>query len=109
MEILEMVESASTPAEVFIPLFDASRLGDYLAIARTLRAEGLRVEVFPEAKAIGKQLKYANKRGHKVAVIAGEDEFAKGLWQVKNLQVRGDQSDVATGDLAEHLRTIFQT
>ena len=107
MEILEMVESASTPAEVFIPQFDASRLGDYLAIARTLRAAGLRVEVFPEAKAIGKQLKYADKKGHKFAVIAGEDEFAKGMWQVKNLQVRGDQSDVATAGLAKQLKSLL--
>jgi histidyl-tRNA synthetase len=107
MESMEMVESASTPAEVFIPQFDGSRLGDYLAIARTLRAEGLRVEVFPEAKAIGKQLKYANKKGHKVAVIAGTDEFAQGIWQVKNLQVRGDQTNVATADLVEHLKGIL--
>ena len=107
MESLEMVESASTPAEVFIPQFDGAHLGDYLAIARTLRAAGLRVEVFPEAKGIGKQLKYADKKGHKVAVIAGEDEFAKGIWQVKNLQVRGDQADVATVDLAQHISTLL--
>ena len=108
MEILEMVESASTPAEVFIPQFDAAHLSDYLAIARTLRAEGLRVEVFPEAKAIGKQLKYANKKGHKIAVIAGTDEFTQGIWQVKHLQVRGAQSDVATADLAEHLKETLR-
>ena len=42
-----------------------------------------------------------------MAVIAGEDEFAKGIWQVKNLQVRGDQADVATADLADlHLPHI---
>ena len=108
MESMDMVESASTPAEVFIPQFDASRLGDYLAIARALRAAGLRVEVFPDAKAIGKQLKYADKKGHKVAVIAGTDEFAQGIWQVKNLQVRSDQTNVATADLAEHLKGILQ-
>ena len=107
MESLEMVESASTPAEVFIPQFDGEHLGDYLALARSLRAEGLRAEVFPEAKAIGKQLKYANKKGHKIAVIAGADEFAKGVWQVKNLQVRGDQADVATAELAEHLKSLL--
>ena len=107
MESMDMVESASTPAEIFIPQFDGSRLGDYLAIARTLRAAGLRVEVFLEAKAIGKQLKYADKKGHKVAVIAGEDEFAQGIWQVKNLQVRGDQANVPTADLAEHLKSLL--
>ncbi|MGZ0162784.1 MAG: histidine--tRNA ligase [Planctomycetales bacterium] len=107
MESMEMVESASTPAEIFIPQFDAAHLGDYLAIARTLRAAGLRVEVFPEAKGIGKQLKYADKKGHKVAVIAGTDEFEQGIWQVKNLQVRGDQTNVATADLAEHLQSLL--
>ncbi|MDA0283278.1 MAG: histidine--tRNA ligase [Planctomycetota bacterium] len=107
MESMEMVESASTPAEVFIPQFDGAHLGDYLAIARTLRTAGLRVEVFPEAKGIGKQLKYADKKGHKIAVIAGEDEFAQGIWQVKNLQVRGDQADVATTDLAKYLTTLL--
>ena len=109
MESMEMVESASTPAEVFIPQFDESRLGDYLAIARTLRAEGLRVEVFPEAKAIGKQLKYANKKGHKVAVIAGTDEFEQGIWQVKNLQVRGDQTNVFTAELAEQVKAAISS
>lgn len=108
MEILEMVESASTPAEVFIPQFDAERLGDYQALARMLRAEGLRVEVFPEAKGLGKQLKYADKKGHRVAVIAGEDEFNAGEWQVKNLQVRGEQANVPTGELANQLKELLR-
>jgi histidyl-tRNA synthetase len=107
MESLEMVAAASTPAEVFIPQFDGAHLGDYLALARSLRAEGLRVEVFPAAKAIGKQLKYANRKGHRIAVIAGADEFAKGMWQVKNLQVRGDQADVPTAELAPHLISLL--
>ena len=107
MEILGMIESASTPAEVFIPQFDAERLGDYLAVARSLRAEGLRVEVYPEAKALGKQLKYADRKGHKLAVIAGEDEFNSGTWQVKNLQIRGEQANVPTAELAEHLKELL--
>ncbi len=107
MEILEMVETASTPAEVFIPQFDAERLGDYQALARKLRADGFRVEVFPEAKKLGKQLQYADRKGHKVAVIGGDDEFAKGEWQIKNLQAREEPRNVAIVDLADTLRELL--
>jgi histidyl-tRNA synthetase len=85
MEELGMLPKVSTPAEVFIPFFDASRLHDYLALAATLRRAGFSVEVFPESKKIGQQLKYADKRGFRVAVIAGENEFTSGTVQVKNL------------------------
>ena len=65
--------------------FDAERLGDYQRMARTLRAAGIGVEVFPEAKKIGQQLQYAEKRGFRVALIAGPDEFAQGVWKIKDL------------------------
>ena len=107
MEILEMVETASTPADVFIPQFDAERLGDYQALARQLRADGFRVEVFPDAKKLGKQLQYADRKGHKVAIIAGEDEFARGEWQIKNLQVREEPRNVPTVELADTLRELL--
>jgi len=108
MEMLDMVESASTPAEIFIPQFDAQRLGDYLRLARDLRLAGFTVEVFPEARNLGKQLKYADRKGHKLAVIAGEDEFANDTWQVKNLQVRGEQANVASSELVGHLSKLLR-
>lgn len=107
MELLGMVESSSTPADIFIPQFDAPRLGDYLRISRVLRAAGLRVEVYPEAKNLGKQLKYADKKGHKLAVIAGENEFQSGVWQVKNLKVQGQQATVSETQLVDHLRGLL--
>lgn len=107
MEMLGMLESASTPADVFIPYFESDRLGDYLAMARALRAQGLTVEVFPDAKKLGKQLQYADRKGHKIAIIAGGNEFAEDVWQVKNLQVREDSVNVATADLASHLSAML--
>ena len=74
-----------TPAEIFIPYFDAARLHDYLRLAAQLRAAGFGVEVFPEPKKLGQQLKYADRRGFRVAIVAGENEFAAGNVQVKNL------------------------
>ena len=72
MEELGMIEPVRTPAAVFIPFFDATRLGDYFRLAAALRAAGLGVEVYPEPKKLGQQLQYADRRGFRVALIAGE-------------------------------------
>ncbi len=86
MEELGMVERVGTPAEVLIAYFDKGRLHDYLALAAKLRAAGLGVEVYPEPKKLGLQLKYADGRGHRVAIIAGANEFAAGTVQLKDLR-----------------------
>jgi histidyl-tRNA synthetase len=93
MQELEMIEKVATPAEVFIPYFDAEKLDDYLQLAAALRAAGLCVEVYPEPKKLGQQLKYADRRGHRVALIAGAKEFESGTCQVKDLQ-KARQQDV---------------
>ena len=93
MEELGMIEKVATPAPVFIPFFDPTRLHDYLKLASALRAAGIGVEVFVEPKKLGQQLKYADRRGFRIALIAGADEFASGVYQVKDLQ-KGTQQDV---------------
>lgn len=93
MEELGMVEKVSTPAPVFIPFFDKDRLPDYLRLAASLRAAGIGTELFPDAKKLGQQLKYADRRGFRVALIAGGNEFQSGVCQVKNLRT-GDKQDV---------------
>ena len=85
MEELGMIEKVATPAPVFIPYFDKNRLHDYLRLAAALRAAGIGVEVYPEPKKLGQQLKYADRRGFRAAVIAGENEFAAGTCQLKDL------------------------
>ena len=92
--------------------FDAARLHDYLRLAAELRAAGLRVELYPEAKKLGAQLKYADRRGFKVAIISGESEFAAGQVQVKNLA--SGESQTATvkdgaGSLVAAVRAILGT
>jgi len=108
LEAMEKIQSASTPAEIFIPQFDSERLGDYLKLARELRAAGFTVEVYPEARALKKQLKYSDRKGHRLAIIAGGNEFEAGVWQVKNLQVRGEQIDVSDQELVAYLRSILR-
>jgi histidyl-tRNA synthetase len=93
MEELGMIEKVSTPAPVFIPFFDKDRLPDYLRLAASLRTAGVGTELFPDAKKLGQQLKYADRRGFRVALIAGGNEFQAGVCQVKDLR-SGDKQDV---------------
>ncbi|NLE39544.1 MAG: histidine--tRNA ligase [Pirellulaceae bacterium] len=107
MEELGMIVKVATPAAVFVPFFDKGRLNDYLRLAAAVRAAGFGVEVYPDAKKLGQQLQYADRRGFRVALIAGENEFAAGMVQVKNL-ASGEKTDVAwTGaDSRELVETI---
>jgi histidyl-tRNA synthetase len=97
MEELKMIEKVRTPAPVFIPFFDKDRLHEYLRLASVLRAAGIGVEIFPEPKKLGQQLKYADRRGFRVALIAGGNEFESGTCQVKDL-LAATQQDVPLTD-----------
>jgi histidyl-tRNA synthetase len=88
MEELKMLEQTGTTAPVLIVQFEATRLGDYHRLGRLLREKGIGAEVYPEAKKVAQQLQYAERRGFRVALIAGPDEFAQGLWKVKDLSRR---------------------
>jgi len=101
LEELGVLSAVATPAPVLVAFFDRERLGDYLALAARIRAAGIGVEVFPDPKKLGQQLKYADRRGFRVAVIAGEREFEAGAVQVKDLanksSVDAPLADEATG------------
>lgn len=91
LEELGLVERVRTPAPVLVAYFDAARLNDYLRLAAQLRAAEVGVEVYPEARKLGQQLKYADQRGFRIALIAGQREFAAGVCQVKDLQTGTSQ------------------
>ena len=97
MEELGLIERINTPAPIFIPFFDATRLYDYLALATQLRSAGLGVEVYAEAKKLGQQLKYADRRGFRLAIIAGDRELDSQTCQVKDLK-DGSTIELSTSD-----------
>jgi len=106
MEELKLLGASATGAPVLMTQFDTERLGDYLRVARLLRAAGIGTEVFPDAKKLGKQLQYADRKGFQIALIAGSDEFAKGVWQIKVLK-DGSTSTIAEADLVGTLRSLL--
>lgn len=85
LEELGLIEKVRTPAPVLVVYFDKDQLAAYLKIAQSVRAAGIGAELFPEPKKIGQQLQYADRRGFRIALIAGERELAAGTCQVKDL------------------------
>ena len=62
--------------------------------------QGVAVEFFPEPKRVGQQLKLAAQRGFPLALIMGEDEFAKGTAQLKKLAAEESATINWHGDVA---------
>jgi histidyl-tRNA synthetase len=77
-----------TPAEVLVTTMDHQYIGKYLRIAGILRAAGVNTEVYLEPAKLGNQLTYADRKGFRVAIIAGENEFARDVVQIKNLSAK---------------------
>jgi histidyl-tRNA synthetase len=108
MEELGMLPNTHTPAQVFIAYFDAARLGDYFQLATKLRAAGLNVELYPEPAKLGKQLQYADRKGFRVAIIAGDRELAAGECQVKDLSMTVSETVSLADDAAAVTAAIQQ-
>ncbi|WP_298296537.1 histidine--tRNA ligase [uncultured Litoreibacter sp.] len=116
--------SKDTVGPVIVTVMDRDRMADYQAMVGELRAEGIRAEVYlGNPKNFGNQLKYADKRNAPVAVIAGSDEFDKGVLQIKDLVLGAKIAETATheewkeqpaqfeikrGDLVAEIRKILE-
>jgi histidyl-tRNA synthetase len=109
MEELLLLPKVSTPAPVLLVQFSADHLGHYERMARQLRGQGIGVEVYPEAKKVGAQLKYAVSRGFRIALIAGPDELARGEWQIKDLAQQAEKGpSFPEGQVSAAIRTILE-
>ncbi|WP_210878106.1 histidine--tRNA ligase [Roseovarius autotrophicus] len=82
---------------VVVTVMDRTRMAEYQAMVGELRRAGIRAEVYlGNPKNFGNQMKYADRRGSPVAIIAGEDEFARRVVQVKDLILGARIAESAT-------------
>lgn len=96
----------ASPASVLVTIFDDERLLDSYKLAAELRQAGLKVATYPTTDKIGKQFKYADRIGVKVAVILGPDEIKAGQVAIKNLKTRG-QENIPRVKTVEHITEML--
>jgi len=73
-----------------------------LRAMKTLRAQGIGAELYPDAAKMKKQMTYANDRGFPFVAIVGADEMQQGKVTLKNMTT-GEQTLVGIDDLAAEL------
>jgi histidyl-tRNA synthetase len=119
------IGGAQATGPVVVTVMDRDRMADYMGIVGELRAAGIRAEVYlGNPKNFGNQMKYADNRGSPVAIIAGTDEEARGVVQVKDLILgariaasasveewkdRPSQYEVPRGDVVARVRDILNS
>jgi histidyl-tRNA synthetase len=92
-------------ADVLVTIWNEESFRDSLAFAAELRraAPELRVDVYPEADKLGKQLKYASTRGVSYVVVIGDAERERGEVALKDMKT-GGQENASRGHAASVLR-----
>jgi histidyl-tRNA synthetase len=73
-----------------------------------VRAEGLSAEVYPEAKKLGAQFKFADQKGARVGIICGPEERAAGTVNVKDLATRESFDNLDLDAAAERAARIVR-
>lgn len=91
---LERMEALKIEAQppVLITVFDRGLLPHYFKLAAELRASGIRTEVFTGSGNVTKQLKYADRRGMKLAVLIGSEEAEAGQITIKDLYLGAEMA-----------------
>lgn len=82
-------------AKVLVLVIDPPRMPWYLQTTQKLRRAGIPTEMYLGEGGFKAQLKYADKLGIPLAVVAGGNELDKGVVQIKDL-IAGKQLSVAT-------------
>jgi histidyl-tRNA synthetase len=95
-------EPQALPRPVVIAPLGADAEAKALGIARTLRKAGIAVEQDYRGN-MKRRMQRANKLNARAAIIIGDDELAKGVAQVKDLD-SGEQREMALDKLGEALK-----
>lgn len=124
LQALGKASANSVEGPVVVLVMDRDRIGAYQEMAMTLRAAGIRAEMYVGDSGMRAQMKYADKRGAPCVVIQGEDELARGEVMIKDLvegarlseeiednvewrEGRPAQFAVSEGELAEAVRKVL--
>lgn len=87
-----LTAQADFDGPVVVLAMDRDAIPGYLAMVRELRAAGIRAELYTGTAGMKAQLKYADKRRSRVAVIEGGDERARAEVTLKDLALGAEQA-----------------
>jgi histidyl-tRNA synthetase len=122
---LGKIDASDVSGPVVVTVMEQERIGDYQRFVSELRKAGIASELYLGSGRFGAQMKYADRRKAPVAVIQGSDEKAKGVVQIKDLDLgkrlsqslaanaawreeRPGQFEVPEGDLVAAVKKLLE-
>jgi histidyl-tRNA synthetase len=100
--------ATSTITPVLVAMFQGVSQRTAFGLAARLRAVGVGAEVYPEPIQIGKQMGYGSNRGHKLAVIVGPEEEARGQFNLRVLSTRHEDKGLAQSTVEDSVRSALE-
>ena len=99
-------ELPDTTAAVLVTNFNEELQAASISLSTLLRSAGIPVMNYPTADKLGKQFKFANRKGIPIAVILGPDEAAQNQAAVKDMQT-GEQVVLDQSALVNHVKNLL--
>jgi histidyl-tRNA synthetase len=93
-------ELPTSPSQALVTLFNEDLYGETVGLAARLRRAGINTEQMLEPMRLGKQFRYADRKGIPYVVILGPDEVKAGQIVVKNLRT-GEQQPCTESEAIE--------
>ncbi|MBX3458413.1 MAG: histidine--tRNA ligase [Planctomycetes bacterium] len=107
LEELKLLPKGQSTAAVLVTIFAPETQGYSLRAASMLRRAGVPTELYLDTRAkLGKQLKYAAKRGFPLVVIAGPEEEKEGVVSLRNM-ASGEQMRIPASQLVQAVQDNY--
>lgn len=100
---LGLIDTPLSPVSVLVGLIDEEGTSKALEVAAQLRKAGINTEGVLEPGKMSRQLKYADRSGIQLFVLAGPDERSRGQVMIRDLEANA-QDVVSDSDLLEAVR-----
>ena len=104
MEELKLFsETSNVTTKVLFANFDPESERYAFGLLQEVRDNGINAEIYPSQEKLGKQFKYADSKNIPYVIMAGPEERATGLLQIKNMKT-GDQQKSTIEEILDHLK-----
>jgi histidyl-tRNA synthetase len=96
-----------SPVDILVTTFDESLQERALTLATEIRNSNFKVEWYPQASRLSRQLKYADKQGIPIVIILGPEEVETSSVTIKDLRGR-TQEKVPKDKLFKYLERLLE-
>ncbi|MFW5694997.1 MAG: histidine--tRNA ligase [Alkalispirochaeta sp.] len=109
LEELGIAEGAPASADVLVTMQDPELLSHYHRIAATLRSSGIQCEVYPDARKLGQQFAFAERKHIPFALICGHQEYETDTVNLRVLATRTNLDGIALSAVSPAFLDRYRT